>query len=119
MNAKKQFFGEWLVLKKEMKNAAGEWDDITQECDKDDSEAYRNMGEWYYNPGNVTCTEGELPTIGKWNYDADNKRIVYANSANINSSEAYVISIDGDGMVLEINSAGVPNPMRITYQKVK
>ncbi len=119
MNSKKQFFGEWQVLKKEQLNADNTWIDITEECDKDDSESYRNMGDWYFFPGDVKCTESDLPSKGKWNYDADNKRLVYANSTNINVAEATVVSIDGDGMILDMNSAGVTNTTRITYKKAK
>lgn len=119
MNEKRQFFGEWLIVKKELKNADSTWTDVTKECDLDDSEAYRNMGVWYYDPGKVGCGGTELPTTGKWNYEASSKRLVYTNSAGINVSEAYVESIDGDGMILNLRTADNPNTTRITYKKVK
>lgn len=119
INEKRQFFGEWLVLKKEQKNEDGTFTDITKNCDLDDNEAYRNMGTWYYEPGKEKCEDAELPTLGKWNYDRSNKRIVYSNSANMNVSEAYVVSIDGDGMVLDFRNSSVEHIVRITYKKVK
>lgn len=119
INQKKQFFGEWLILKKEQKNTDNSLTDITKPCELDDSEAYRNMGVWYYNPGNIKCTESELPTTGQWNYDASSKRIVYTSSVGINVSEAYVERIDGDTMILNLHVANNPNTTRITYKKVK
>lgn len=119
LNEKRQFFGEWVVVKKERINENDAAEDITQECDKDDSETYRNMGEWYFDPGNEKCNEAELPIIGKWNYDSDNNRLVYSNNANINNAEARVQVITGDSMVLDLRTAGVEDIIRITYAKAK
>ncbi|MBN9295100.1 MAG: hypothetical protein J0G96_14070 [Flavobacteriia bacterium] len=118
VNSRRQFFGEWLVLKKEQQDANGDWQDITKECEKDDSEAFRNMGKWYYFPGSLRCSNTDKEAVGSWNYESSEKRLVFANSANINTSEAIVESIDDNGMVLNMNIADTMK-MRITYQRVK
>lgn len=119
LNEKKQFFGEWLIVKKELKGENGTLTDVTKQCELDDSEAYRNMGVWVYNPGNETCEEGELPTTGKWNYESSSKRLVYTNSAGMNTSEAYVELINSDSLIINLHVADNPSTTRITYKKVK
>lgn len=115
---KSNFFGEWVVIKKEQLTSENTWVDITQPCDKDDAEAYRNMGLWYYYPGELRCDPSEDIMQGTWNYDKDDNRLIYANTANINVSEAYVDLITKDSMTLSMNQ-GDSITIRIKYAKAK
>lgn len=117
LNEKKQFFGDWRVLKKEQKNAQGNWEDVTKECEKDDGEAYRNMGKWFYDPGQNRCTNIDNIATGSWNYEPSQQRIVYTSTAKINIAEAYVIEISKTNMVLELYT-GDTLATRISYKKL-
>lgn len=114
---KSKFFGEWVVIQKEQL-VNNSWIDITQECDKDDAEAYRNMGLWYYYPGELRCSSSDDLLQGTWNYDKNDNRIVYANTSNINVSEAYVDLITKDSMTLSMQQ-GDSMTIRIRYAKAK
>lgn len=118
LNPKSKFFGEWRIIKKEMQQQDGSWKNIMKECEKDDAEAYRNMGLWYYYPGENRCQPYEQIIQGSWNYEKSENRIVYTNSANVNISDAYVDLITKDSMTLTLHQ-GDTAKIKISYAKAK
>lgn len=118
INSKKKFFGDWEIQKKEKKDISGNWQDVTKECEKDDAESYRNMGVWYYYPGDIRCTPADNIVQGSWDYDKNSNRLVYTNTGSVNVADAQVEQIDKDNMVLIMNYADTAS-VRITYKKAK
>lgn len=118
INAKKKFFGEWKIVKKEQKDSDGVWKDVLKECEEDDAEAYRNMGQWYYYPGDIRCSPSENIIQGSWDFDKSQNRLVYTNTAGLNVADANVEEITKNNMVLIMNLADTLT-VKISYQKAK
>jgi len=116
MNDTKQFLGTWQVTKKEKKNAQNQWQDSTKSCDLDDREEYQNMGKWYFDPGEMRCQPTDVLTTGTWDYDANEKRLVFGNGQS-NTAEAIVQTITSDKMVLILNTGTAGDSTRISYKR--
>lgn len=109
--------GVWTKTKEEIREGNAAWQDVTEDCDLDDTEEYEANGDWALYPGTVTC--GSAAVInGSWTLKANGTKVVYSYDDFEGEFESNIEELTDTKMVLTHSAGDVDNTQyRDTYIK--
>jgi hypothetical protein len=112
-----KIIGVWQKTKEETREGSAAWEDVTEDCDLDDTEEYEAGGDWALYPGTVTC--GSAAVInGSWSLKANNTKVVYSYDAFEGEFESNIEELTDTKMVLTHSAGDVDDTQyRDTYIK--
>lgn len=109
--------GVWKKTKEESRQGNAAWEDVTEDCDLDDTEEYEAGGDWALYPGTVTCGSANVIT-GSWVLKANGTKVVFSYDAFEGEFESTVEELTDTKMVLTHSAGDVDDTQyRDTYTK--
>ena len=113
-----EIVGVWKKTKEETRQGAEAWEDVTQDCDLDDTEEYVSGGDWALYPGTVTCGSANVIN-GSWELRANNTKVVYTYDGFQDEFESNIEQLTSAKMVLTHSAGDVEDTQyRDTYTKM-
>ncbi|PZR21116.1 MAG: hypothetical protein DI539_08970 [Flavobacterium psychrophilum] len=113
-----EIVGVWKKTKEETRQGSEAWEDVTEDCDLDDTEEYEADGDWALYPGTVTCG-GAAVINGTWSFRANKTKVVYTYDGFEGEYESTVESLTANKLVLTHSSGDVEDTQyRDTYTKL-
>ncbi|MHA3788623.1 lipocalin family protein [Flavobacterium hauense] len=112
-----EIVGVWKKTKEEARQGNEAWEDVTEDCDLDDTEEYEAGGDWTLYPGTVTCGSANV-IKGSWELKANNTKVVYSYDEFEGEFESNIEELTNTKMVLTHSSGDIDDTQyRDTYVK--
>ncbi|RDI06970.1 lipocalin family protein [Flavobacterium sp. AG291] len=109
--------GVWQKTKEETRQGSEAWEDVTEDCDLDDTEEYVSDGDWALYPGTVTCGSANVIN-GSWELRANGTKVVYTYDGFQDEFESNIEELTAAKMVLTHSAGDIDDTQyRDTYVK--
>lgn len=113
-----EIVGVWKKTKEESRQGSEAWEDVTEDCDLDDTEEYVSDGDWALYPGTVTCNGNANVINGSWELRANGTKVVYTYDGFQDEFESNIEELTATKMVLTHSAGDVDDTQyRDTYVK--
>ncbi|MNK06500.1 hypothetical protein D3C87_243990 [compost metagenome] len=112
-----EIVGVWTKMKEEKRVGLAEWQDVTEDCDLDDTEEYKSNGDWAMYMGTITCGSRDA-MYGTWSFRANETKVMFTYDEYEGEYEKTVEELSENKMILSHNTGDVQDTQyRITYIK--
>lgn len=111
--------GVWKKTKEETRQGNEAWEDVTEDCDLDNTEEYEADGDWALYPGTVTCGGNANVINGSWELKANNTKVVYTYDGFQDEFESNIEELTDTKMMLTHSAGDLDDTQyRDTYIKI-